>query len=87
MMIENVIIEDEVKEKVLEKHNITAFEIKNVLLNKPLVLKTRLERYIAIGFHHRHMTIIFEYGAKTASIVIVYPSSEWQIKLYKRKKG
>ena len=29
MIIENVIIEDKVKEKILDKHNITAFEIRN----------------------------------------------------------
>lgn len=28
MLIENVIIEDKVKEKILEKHNVTADEIK-----------------------------------------------------------
>ena len=80
-------IEDRVKEKILDKHNVTAFEIKNVLLNKPLVLKTKLDRYLAVGFHYRYITVAFEYKTKTANIITAYPSSEWQIKLYKQKRG
>ena len=86
MIIENVIIEDKVKEKVLEKHNVTAYEIENVLLDNPLVLKTKERRYLAIGFYNRYLTIVFEYDKKTASIMTGYPSSEWQIKLFKEKK-
>ena len=85
MIIANVIIEDRVKEKILDKHGITANEIKNALAWKPMVLKTRQKRYMAIGFHYRYITIVFEYDRKTANIVTSYPSSEWQIKLYKRK--
>ncbi len=86
MIIENVIIEDRAKEKILEKHNVTAEEIKNILLKNPLVIKTKKKRYLAIGFDHRYLTIVFEYARKTANIITTYPSSEWQKKLYKRKR-
>ncbi|MBI2543220.1 MAG: hypothetical protein HYW24_03480 [Candidatus Aenigmarchaeota archaeon] len=86
MIIENVIIEDKVKEKILEKHNVTSFEIENVLLGNPLVLKTKESRHLAVGFYHRYLTIVFEYGKKTANIITAYPSSEWQIKLFKEKR-
>lgn len=86
MIIENIIIEDRVKEKILEKHDVTAFEIKNILLGETLVLKTKEKRYLAIGFYRRHLTTVFEYSKKTANIITAYPSSDWQIKLYKEKK-
>jgi len=86
MIIENVIIEDKVKEKILEKHNVTAFEIENVLLSNPLVLKAKQNRYLAIGLYHRYLTLIFEYSKKTANIITAYPSSEWHVKLFKEKK-
>ena len=86
MIIENVIIEDKVKEKILEKHDVTAFELENVLLSRPLVLKAKENRYLAIGFYHRYLTIVFEYNKRNANIITAYPSSEWQVKLYKEKK-
>ncbi len=86
MLIENVIIEDKIKKKVLDKHDVTADEIKQVLSGKTLVLKTHSKRYIAIGLGYRHLTIVFEYSNKTANITTAYPSSKWQIKLYKNKK-
>ncbi|MBI2076329.1 MAG: hypothetical protein HYT72_03730 [Candidatus Aenigmarchaeota archaeon] len=86
MIIENILIEDKVKEKVLKKHNVTAEEIKNVLLRNPIVLRAKKKRYLAIGFDSRYLTIVFEYARKTANIVTTYPSSEWQKKLYKSKR-
>ena len=86
MLIENVIIEDKVKEKILEKHNVTADEIKKILSGKVLVLKTHSKRYIAIGFGYRYLAIVFEYNNKIANIITAYPASKWQIKLYKNKK-
>lgn len=86
MIIENVIIEDKVKEKVLEKHDVTAYEIENILLGSPLMLRAKEKRYLAIGFYHRYLTVVFEYQRNTANIITAYPSSEWQMKLYKEKK-
>ena len=86
MIIEHVIIEDKIKEKILEKHNVTAEEIRNVLFQNPLVIRTKKPRYLAIGFDYRYLTIVFEYARKTANIVTAYPSSKWQKKLYKSKR-
>lgn len=86
MIIENAIIEDKVKEKILEKHNVTAEEIKNVLLQNPLILRAKKKRYLAIGIDWRYLSIVFEYARKTANIVTAYPSSDWQKKLYKSKR-
>ena len=85
MKFDNIIIEDKVKEKILSKHNVEANEIINVLLSKPLVLRAKLDRYIAIGYYTKHLTIIFDKKAKNTNIITEYPSSEAQINLYKRK--
>ena len=86
MLIRNVLIEDKVKEKITEKHGVQATEIKNIMLNSPLVLKTRLNRFMAIGHFQRYLTVIFEYNKGTANIITAYPSSEAQTKLYKKRK-
>lgn len=86
MLIRSVIIEGKTKAKILEKHNVTADEIKTVLTGKILVLKTHSKRYIAIGFGYRYLTAVFEYANKTANIITAYPSAKWQVKLYKSKK-
>ena len=86
MRIDNIIIEDKAKEKILSKHNVEASEIINVLLSKPFVLKAKFDRHIAIGHYSRYLTIIFDKKGKNTNIITAYPSSEAQIKLYKRKK-
>ena len=55
MLIRNVLIEDKVKEKITEKHGVQATEIKNIVLNMPWVLKTRLNRFMAIGHFQRYL--------------------------------
>lgn len=89
MIIERVKILLKAKIKIYNKHGITMEEIKNVLLqNRPYFSKTRDGRYVALGKWNRFITIIFNYnlGYKEADIVTAYPSSSWQIKLYKRKR-
>jgi len=86
MKIEKVIIEDQIKEKVFSKHHVEALEIKGVLMSNPLVFKSKLGRYLAIGNCYRFVTIIFECKGKTANIITAYPSSQSQIKLYKKKR-
>lgn len=86
MKISDIIIEDKIKEKILYKHNVRANEIKEVLLNSPLILKMRDEKYLAIGHYQRFITIIFEIREDIAFIITAYPSSEAQRKLYKRKR-
>lgn len=85
MKIIDILIEDKIKEKILNKHNITASEIKQIILNKPYILKARKNRYIAIGYYQRFITIIFEMIKSNAFIITAYPSSDAQIKLYKLK--
>lgn len=86
MRIVNIVIEDKVKEKILSKHNVRANEIVNVLLSKPLILKTKEDRYMAIGFFERYLTVIFEIKNKCTNIVTAYLSSTAQVSLYKKKK-
>lgn len=86
MRFDNIIIEDEVKEKILSLHNVGADEIKGALSKNPLILKTKLNRYIAVSHYERYLTIIIEFKNKIANIITAYPSSDSQIKLYKKKK-
>lgn len=88
MKINAVKISLKTKIKIHNEHGITMKEIENVLLeNKPYFAKTKLGRYVALGKWSRYITIIFNYNEsnKEADIVTAYPSSNWQIKLYKRK--
>ena len=86
MHIAKVLIEEQVKQKIFEKHNVYQEEIKDGLLHgKPIVFKAKQGRYMALTNHHRYITIIFTYEHNTASIITAYPSSPWQIKLYKKK--
>lgn len=87
MRIDGIIIEEGVKRKILEKHNVRAVDIKDVFLGDPLFLRSRDGRYVAIGRSDgRMLAVVFEYGNGTAYVVTAYASSEWQKKLYKKKK-
>lgn len=86
MKISKILIEDKTKEKILYKHNIRAVEIEHTFLNKPVFLKTKENRYMAIGNYQRFITVIFEMLKDTAFIITAYPSSEAQRKLYKLKR-
>lgn len=72
MRISDILIEDKIKEKILAKHNLSASEIKHVILAKPYVLRARGNRYMAIGHYARFITIIFEMVDSTAFIVTAY---------------
>ncbi len=85
MKITDILIEDKIKEKILIEHNVSASEIKSIILNNPYVSKAKGNRYMAIGCYQKFITIIFEMIKNTAFIVTAYPSSEAQIKLYKLK--
>ena len=86
MKISKILIEDKIKEKILYKHKIQASEIKNMLYNTPIILKSKENRYMAIGNYQRFITVIFEIVKDTAFIITAYPSSDEQRKLYKHKK-
>lgn len=87
MKIDQVIISSSKKYKVKRKHGIDACEIEQALLNRPLIFKTKYENYLAIGKAERYITVVFKYLNKCAEIVTAYSSSEWQINLYKKKRG
>ena len=86
MIVRKVIIGRDVKIKTYYKHGVRFREIREALLNKPLLRKTRDGKYMAINLVERYMTIIFAYYGGTADIITAYPSSNWQIKLFKRKR-
>ena len=86
MKIRGILIEDRVKEKVLYKHNVHAFEIREILFNNPHVLKVGDGRYMAIGKNGKFLTIVFEVRDFIAFIITAYPSSDTQRKLYKSKR-
>lgn len=86
MIIKQVLISEDVKRKIFEKHGVSFEEIENGLLRgNPLVYKTTEGRYLALTHHHRYLTVIFIYESPNAQVITAYPSSPWQIKLYKKK--
>lgn len=86
MIIEKVAIAKEAKVKVYYKHSIKFKEIEEVLLNQPLVRRTKDRRYMAVNLVEKYTTMIFSCDNGTADIVTAYPSSDWQIKLFKRRR-
>ncbi|MEK6952958.1 MAG: hypothetical protein AABX29_08145 [Nanoarchaeota archaeon] len=72
MKISGIFIEDKIKEKILNKHNVEADEIKQTIFSNTLVLKTKENRYMVIGHHQRYLTIIFEMYHGTAFIITAY---------------
>lgn len=87
MLIERVLIEEEVKQKILQKHNVRAREIRHVFDRDPYMTRTRDDRYLMIGkAHTRFLTVIFEYSQNTAFVVTAYDAADWQKNLYKEKK-
>ena len=87
MIIKEVQIDKETKYKIYKKHGIMFNEIKNILLSNLHIRKTKDNKYMAIGKYNRYLTIIFKYKNGIADIITAYPSSNWQIKLFKRKGG
>lgn len=86
MKITGILIEDHIKEKIFDKHSIDAEEIQQIMLSNPFILKSKEERYMAIGYYKRYITVIFEMLQNIAFIITAYPSSEAQTRLWKRKR-
>ena len=86
MKILGILIEERIKEKIFDKHAIDAEEIEQIMLSNPFILKSKEQRYMAIGYYKRYITIIFEMIQNSAFIITAYPSSEAQKALWKRKK-
>ena len=86
MLIKELRLDPSTEEKIVLKHGIMKCEIEEVLFwDEPKYFKARNERYMAIGFSQRPITIIFEYADGIANAVTSYPTSKWQRKLYERK--
>ena len=85
MRILDILIEDQIKEKILKKHNVKSAEIKQAMLSNSYIIKSGKERYMAISYYQRFLTIIFEMQGNTAFIITSYPSTDAQRKLYKSK--
>ena len=88
MIVKVIKIKPEIEEKIETKHAITITEIEDILLkNNPKFRKVK-DCYMAIGIWKRYLTIFFSYNKnfKEATIITAYPSSKWQIKLYRRSK-
>mgnify|MGYP001576508588 CR=1 FL=1 len=87
MKINKISVSFGAQEKIFKKHSIKRDEIEAVFFDEPYYFKAKGRRYIAIGFVEKYVTIVFAYDDKEAEIITAYPSSDWQIKLFKRKKG
>ncbi|MEK6952172.1 MAG: hypothetical protein AABX29_04090 [Nanoarchaeota archaeon] len=86
MRIKKVLIELNIEEKINKKHGIYREEIEYALLDgKPIFFRTKDNKYVAITSKERYITIIFLFKKGIANIRTAYPSSDWQIRLYKKK--
>ncbi|MBI4140401.1 BrnT family toxin [Candidatus Woesearchaeota archaeon] len=86
MRIVSVVIDKETVFKIYKKHGVKFTEVKSALLANPYIVKTKFERYVAIGKAQRCLTVVFSFEQGIAEIITAYPSSDWQIKLYKDKR-
>ncbi len=87
MRIRKILIKFNVEEKANKKHGVYREEIEDALLEgRPIFFRTKENKYVAIASKGRYITVVFSYKTGVANIRTAYPSSDWQIKLYKRKK-
>jgi len=84
MKLKKILITFEIQEKIFKKHKITRTQVEGVFFDEPIFLKTRNQRYTAIGFIDEYVTVIFNIKENNATIITAYKSSKWQKKLYKR---
>ena len=88
MWIKKIRLVLRIEEKILEKHSIKGKEIHETLENgAPLFRKVGGNQYVAMGHSKsRYLTVFFKYNQKSkeAEITTAYPSSENQIKFYRR---
>jgi len=87
MIIREVQIVKKIEHKIYKKHGVIFYEVKNGLVLNPYVKKTSDGRYFAITKFNRFITVIFEYENNIADVITAYPSSKWQIKLFKKRGG
>ena len=85
MKLVKVLIEELAQKKIL-RHGLQREEVENgVHFGNPKFSKDRHGRYLAITHFNSYITVVFEYINFNAYVITAYPSSDWQIKKYKRK--
>ena len=88
MKIKKILIEVSVEEKISKKHGVHRNEIEEGLFEgKPIFFKTKDEKYMAFLLRGRYISVVFTFTQSVAKVITAYPSSEWQIRLYKRKRS
>jgi len=66
---------------------VSADEANELLYGNPMIRRARDGRHMAVGVSPGgYLTVIFEYHRGVAEIVTAYPSSDWQVKLFKKSK-
>ncbi len=87
MLIQHVLIEAKTEEKIFKKHGVKRVEVEGALLDdEPKYFRTKDERYMALAkIDGAYITVIFTHAKTFAIITTAYPSSDWQVRLYKRK--
>ena len=86
MRIKKVVIDFYTEEKIYKKYGVYRKDIEDALFEGVSVFyRTKDDRYVAIASKERYITIIFLYQKEIATIITAYPSSDWQIKLFKKK--
>ena len=86
LKITKILIEADIQEKILTKHGIHREELEEALLSgKPRFFVIRGNLYFGFTHLYRYITLVFEYDTACAIIKTAYPSSDWQIKRYKKK--
>jgi uncharacterized DUF497 family protein len=87
MRIRKVLIEESTAEKIFRKHGVRQEEMENGMLEgNPLVFSSRDARFIAFVHYNRYLTIVFSCKKCVASVITAYPSSAWQVRMYRQKR-
>ena len=88
MRITQIKISIDVEQKIYVQHGVSRKELEEALWEgSPIFFRAKGERYLALTKRPRYLTVIFIFGQGSADLITAYPSSEWQIKLYQRKRG
>jgi len=90
MLIKEIRIEPMTKIKIVKKHGVQFTEIKKALMDDPssrYVQRIKDRVYILVHSGIRYLTVIFHCKDGIATVLTAYPSSDWQVKLLKKKRG
>jgi hypothetical protein len=86
MKIDKILVTPEIQEKILTKHGIHREEFEGAIFEgKPKFIRVKDNVYCALTHYQRYITVFFRYEDRNAHIITAYPSSEGQIRRYKKK--